>query len=64
MAASTPTHSLPLMFVEPCPLGTGKYLLWKGAYWQNHYIRRDQMLGEFDTQQLAEGALARLGGEK
>jgi hypothetical protein len=46
------------MFIEPCPYGSGKWLLWKGGYYQDHFIPRNQLLGEFDSKVLAGNALA------
>jgi hypothetical protein len=41
------------MIIERCPYGSGKWLLWKGGYYQDHFIPRNQLVGEFDTQSLA-----------
>jgi hypothetical protein len=51
------------MFVERCHLGTGKWLLWRGGYYQNHFIKRNQLIGEYDTEDEARDELARLTQE-
>lgn len=42
------------MFVEKCPWGTGKYLLWQSGYYQDHLIERNRLVGEFNTREEAE----------